>query len=47
MQSKVGVENNQERIGGKDSLCIFFIELTYIYIYIYIYIYTGGVVYIS
>ena len=47
MQSKVGVENNQERIGGKNSLCIFFIELTYIYIYIYIYIYTGGVVYIS
>ena len=26
------VENNQERIGGKNSLCIFFIELTCVYI---------------
>ena len=28
----VHVENNQERIGGKNSLCIFFIELTCLYI---------------
>ena len=26
------VENNQERIGGKNSLCVFFIELTCVYI---------------